>query len=184
MRRLRLVATGVVLSLAATLGAASPAAADLFLEVQGVPGESQDEQQPNSIDIRSYSWGASGGGGARPALQELAVVKNVDIASPLLFQRLVTGAQIPSVELIARTPGANPFVYLRLCFQDVGVSSIKQNAGASDNVSTENATFSYAAVSQQYSAQSPDGGIGQTVFAGWNATTGTLIQTYPASCGL
>ena len=184
MRRLRLVATGVVLSLGTTLGVASPAAADLFLEVQGVPGESQDAQQRNSIDIRSYSWGASGGGEARPALQELAVVKNVDIASPLLFQRLVTGAQIPSVELIARTAGANPFVYLRLCFQDVTVSSIKQSAGTAENVSTENASFSYGAVSQQYSAQTPTGGAGQTVFSGWNATTGTLIQTYPASCGL
>ncbi|MCC6131760.1 MAG: type VI secretion system tube protein Hcp, partial [Acidobacteria bacterium] len=47
-------------------------AVDYFLKIEGVPGESQDEQHKDWIDMMSWSWGESqsgtmsfgGGGGA------------------------------------------------------------------------------------------------------------------------
>jgi hypothetical protein len=36
---------------------------------------------------------------------------------------------------------------------------------------SENVTFGYAAVSQQYTPQDAKGGGGPSVFAGWNSTT-------------
>jgi type VI secretion system secreted protein Hcp len=172
-----------VASVFAAFGVVAPAeaAVDYFLEVQGVPGESQDAGLSNAIDLQSYSWGASAEKSKPPRLNELSIEHLVDAASPALFQRLVTGTTIPSAELIARKAGETPFTFLRFCFQDVRVTSVQQK-GAED-VPIEQVSFSYGAVSEQYTQQSATGGAGNTVFAGWNATQGALIQTYPASCG-
>ena len=184
MRRLRQLAAGVVVSLLAALGGAPAASADIFLEIPGIPGESTAEGQENSIDVLSYSWGAAGGDGARARLQPLNVSKNVDAASPLLFQRLVQGTHIANMELIVTRGGATPFLYLRYCFQDVVVASIQQSDSGPDPVADEAVSFSSGAVSEEYTTQNPAGGAGATVFAGWNATTGELIATYPTPCGL
>lgn len=160
------------------------AAVDYFLEVDGVPGESQDAQHANSIDVLSYSWGAAGGGGrGRPQLQDLQIVKNVDVASPLLFQRLVQGANIPSMELLGRRTGVSSQDFLRYCFQGVRVSSTQQADSRGSAAPTESVSFSYSAVSQQYAPQRPNGSLGASVFAGWNAVNNQLIATYPNPCG-
>lgn len=183
MRRLRLLILSVVASVFAAFGVVAPAeaAVDYFLEVNGVPGESQDAKMPDAIDVLSYSWGASAEKNKSPRLNDLSIEHLVDVASPPLFQRLVTGTTIPSAELIARKAGESQFIFLRFCFQDVRVTSVQQKG--SDDVPIEQVSFSYGAVSEQYTQQSATGGAGNTVFAGWNATAGALIQTYPASCG-
>jgi type VI secretion system secreted protein Hcp len=185
LRRGRLLILSVVASVFAALGVVAPAhaAVDYFLEVEGVPGESQDARFPNAIDLQSYSWGAVADKG-KPRFQDLHINHRVDAASPLLFQRLATGTAIPSAELIARKAGETGFVFLRVCFQDVRVTSVQQggSAGGADTP-FEQVSFSYGALSEQYTQQSSTGAAGNTVFAGWNATQGALIQTYPASCG-
>ena len=185
MRRFRLLVTSAVVSIFAALGVVAPAeaAVDYFLEVNGVAGESQDAKQAKSIDIESFSWGASvSDKKGSVSLQDLSITKKVDLASPALFQRLVQGTTIPSVELIARKAGEFQFIFLRYCLQDVQVTS-QQQAGHGGDTTTENVTFRYGSFSQQYTSQGSDGKSGQTVFAGWNATTGDLIATYPDPCG-
>ena len=185
MRRFRLLVLSAVASVFAAFGVVAPAeaAVDYFLEVNGVPGESQDAKMAKAIDVLSYSWSASQSADKKsgPRLGDLVITHRVDLASPPLFQRLVTNSTIPSAELIARKAGEDQFIFLRFCFQNVQVTSIQQAAG--DEAPTEKVSFAYAAVSEQYTQQDNTGGIGQTVFAGWNATQGALIQTYPASCG-
>jgi type VI secretion system secreted protein Hcp len=188
LRRIRLLATSAVVSIFAALGVVAPAeaAVDYFLEVNGVPGESTDAKQAKSIDVEAFSWGASATsekkcGGV--SLHDLSVTKRVDLASPALFQRLVQGTNIPSVELIARKAGEVQFIFLRYCLQDVTVTSVQQSGhGSGDNVN-ENVTFRYGSFSQQYTPQDAKGSGGPSVFAGWNATTGDLIASYPNPCG-
>ena len=171
------------MSIFAALGVVAPAeaAVDYFLEVNGVPGESTDAKQAKSIDVESVSWGASASG-KKVNLQDLSITKFVDLASPVLFQRLVEGTNISSAELIARRAGETQLIFLRYCLQDVRVTSIQQAGHGGDN-STENVTFAYGSFSMQYTSQDAKGGADQTVFAGWNATTGQLIATYPNPCG-
>ena len=184
MRRFRLLVLSAVASVFAALGVVAPAeaAVDYFLEVSGVPGESLDAKQAKSIDVRSWSWGASNDKKAI-RLSDFHFTHNVDVASPPLFQRLVTGTTIPSAELIGRKAGENQFIFLRLCFENVQVSSIQQAGNSGADVPRESVSFSYGSLSEQYTQQSNTGGIGNTVFAGWNATQGALILTYPANCG-
>lgn len=188
MRAFRLLAAGVVASAVAAFGlaASADAAVDYFLEVDGVQGESQDAREANSIDLVSYSWGAAGGAADKkiaPRLLDFNFVHRVDAASPVLFQRLVQGTTVPSAELIARKAGTAPLDFLRLCLQDVRVSSIQQSGHAGGDVPTEQVSLSYGSVSQQYTKQAADGSADGTVFAGWNATQGALINAYPSPCG-
>ena len=176
------------MSIFAALGVVAPAeaAVDYFLEVNGVPGESTDAKQAKSIEIESVSWGASAvadkkGGGV--SLHDLSVTKSVDLASPRLFERLVQGTTIPSVELIARRAGETQLIFLRYCLEDVQVTSQQQSGDSGEDTASEKVTFSYGSFSQQYTRQFADGKAGETVFAGWNATTGQLIATYPDNCG-
>jgi type VI protein secretion system component Hcp len=87
------------------------------------------------------------------------------------------------MELLSRKGGTSPVVFQRYCFQNVQVTSIKHTGSGGDDGPHENVSFYYTAVSEQYSRQNADGSIAQTVFAGWNATTGALITAYPTSCG-
>ena len=187
MRRFRLLILSAVASVFAAFGVVAPAeaAVDYFLEVNGVPGESQDAKLAKAIDVLSYSWGASQSTDKKsgPRLGDLVITHRVDLASPPLFQRLATNTTIPSAELIARKAGEDQFIFLRFCFQNVQVTSIQQSGKSGDDVPTEQVSFSYGAVSEQYTQQDNTGGIGTTVVAGWNATQGALIQTYPANCG-
>jgi type VI secretion system secreted protein Hcp len=54
-------------------------AVDMFLKVDGIEGESQDEKHAKEIDVLSWSWGMSqsgtshmggGGGGGKVAVQD------------------------------------------------------------------------------------------------------------------
>jgi type VI secretion system secreted protein Hcp len=193
MRRPRLLVRSAILSVFAAFGVVAPAeAADYFLEINGIAGETQDAKQAKSVDVLSYQWGVtaappvSGGGAAgRPQLKELTIQKRVDVASPTLFRRLAAGQTIQSMELIGRKSGATQVIFLRYCFQQVHVTSINHSdSTGSGPAPTENITFHYNAVSEQYTRQNPDGSLGGTVFAGWNATSGTLISSYPTVCGL
>ena len=177
------------MSIFAALGVVAPAeaAVDYFLEVNGVPGESQDAKFAKSIDVFSYSWGASANSekkGNRVNLSDLNVAKRVDVSSPALFQRLVQGTTIPSVELIGRKAGETQQVFLRYCLQDVHVTSVQQSGSGGEDFAQENVSFAYGTFSQQYTPQDAKGSGGPSVFAGWNATTGELIATYPNPCGL
>ncbi|HLM10544.1 MAG TPA: type VI secretion system tube protein Hcp [Thermoleophilaceae bacterium] len=173
-----------VATVAVVFGLVAPAHAanDYFLEVEGMAGESQNQQFAHTIDVSSYSWGASRDN--KPQLQNFQVSKNLDLASPALFRALAQGTTVPSAELIGvRTGSETSQVFVRYCLQNVRVASIQQSGQGEDPQPSENVSFSYGAFSEQYSTQKADGTIDQTVFAGWNLNTGLLIQTYPGNCG-
>jgi type VI protein secretion system component Hcp len=98
----------------------------------------------------------------------------------------VTGGQIPSVELLGRrtvSGGSAPVTFMRYCFQQVFVTKIDHSGGAGDDQLAENVSFAYQTVSEQYSRLNASGGVAQTVFAGWNATTEQTLIAYPNPCG-
>jgi type VI protein secretion system component Hcp len=90
---------------------------------------------------------------------------------------------IPSMELLGRRTGVSAQDFLRYCFQGVRVSSTQQADSRGSAAPTASVSFTYGAVSQQYAQQRPNGSLGASVFAGWNAVNNQLIATYPNPCG-
>jgi type VI secretion system secreted protein Hcp len=82
--------------------------ANAFLRIDGIKGESTDDRHREWIEILSFSWGCSqqagasqvGSGGrssGRTDFADLAIVKPLDAATPLLFKACAKGEHIKEV---------------------------------------------------------------------------------------
>src|SRR5688572_18436432 len=92
------------------------AAADYFLKIDGIEGESQDAKHKAEIDLESWSWGetqsgshATGGGGGagKVSMQDFHFVMRVNKASPKLLLACASGQHIPSAILTCRKAGGD-----------------------------------------------------------------------------
>ena len=94
----------------------------MFLAVDGVTGEAQDEGHKGEIDVVSWSWGmqattdvATGAAAGRAKLSELHVVKRVDQSSPTLMSFLKNNKLAKTAKLTVRKAGgAEPLEYFTI----------------------------------------------------------------------
>jgi type VI secretion system secreted protein Hcp len=162
-----------------------PMAFDIFLEIDGIKGESNDAQH-REIEAASFSWGVNqqgttgtgGGGGAGKAVfQDLHVVMNVSQASPQLFLACAQGRHIKSAVLTCRKAGGREQRdFLRYALSDVLVASYQTNAQAEDGVPVDEVSFEYAQLKFEYRPQKADGTLGAPVTAGWNLRTNESLE--------
>jgi type VI secretion system secreted protein Hcp len=155
----------------------------MFLKLDGIDGESTDEQHQKWIEIESFSWGVSnpttigsgtGGGGAGRAVPgDFAVVMPFTAASPLIFKKCVSGEQYSTVLLSLRKTGSQTSQdYLKYEFGTVFTTKIEWSS--SDDGPEEQVTFVYGTINVQYQPQRPDGTLGEVTQAAWDFTRNVL----------
>lgn len=141
-------------------------AADMFLKLEGVDGESKDDSHKKEIDVLSWSWGASqsgtghvggGSGAGKVSVQDLSVTKYVDASSHLLLLDCCNGQHIKKGTLVVRKAGATPLEYVKLTMEDILVSNIHTGGSGGEDRLTENVTLNFAEVKFSYAMQKPDG---------------------------
>ena len=170
------------------------AAVDYFLKIDGIKGESQDSKHKDEIDVISYSWGmaqqgtASKGGGmgaGKVVASDIKVRKEVDAASPKLFDACFTGKHIPSAQLTCRKAGGNAIEYWTIKLTDLLISSVhqappafeygEQSNSAKGNtgslVAEEVITINYSAYEASYKGQQKDGTAAGAVTSKGNVKT-------------
>jgi type VI secretion system secreted protein Hcp len=139
-----------------TLGL-SPAKGTMFLEIEGIEGESTDDKHKGEIEIESFALSASGNGTSSQSTgagkvdtSSLHFTKKIDKASPLLMQAAVTGKAIPSAKLyFTHKVGGQDETYLELDFQNLRLASVSD--GTSGNASpTEALSLNYSKVEMTY----------------------------------
>ena len=106
---------------------------DGFIDIDDVPGESNDFVHRDEVDVLGFSWGgdvAMGGQietgivAGRPAFQELHLVARTSRAAPRLLDQLTRGRIIPGAMLVLRKAGsAQDFFTIKLA--NVIVSSYR-----------------------------------------------------------
>jgi type VI secretion system secreted protein Hcp len=148
-------------------------ASDYLLELDGIKGESSDKKHKDTIDIESFSWGATnpstsavrssggGGGSGKVSLQDFHFVKAIDKSSPALFKRTVSGQRIKKAILFVRKAGGDQQEYLQITLSDVLVSSYKttpQPAGSGAGP-TDQFSLNYAKIEYSYRPQNADGSL-------------------------
>lgn len=132
MKRSLLISLLAPVVLAGSLHAAS----DYLLEIDGIKGESVDSQRPGTIEIESFSWGAtstagSGGGGTgKVSFSDIHFTAKLSKATPQLLLACASTNPIPNVKLYVRRSDAVPAEYYTIALGGVLVSSLKQ-AGTS-----------------------------------------------------
>ena len=150
-------------------------AADYFLRIDGIPGESTDAKHKGEIDVESFAWGetqpappasGSGGGAGKVAMQPLRFTARTSSASPMLLLACAMGQHIKSAVLSGRR-GVKAGEFLTFSLSDVLVTSYE--TAAADDAPVDAVALSFGRIVVEYRAQKADGTLGAAVKAGWDA---------------
>ena len=157
--------------------AATAAAVDYFLKIDGIDGESTADGHRNEIAIESWSWGVSQatvtGGGARsgkPCTTAMNFSKTIDKATPQLMANAVSGMVMPRAILIGRKAGEGQQDFLKYELKNVYVTSY-QTGGGGSAVPVDQFSLNFSSLTVEYKPQDPKGALGPAVSA-----------TIPAGC--
>ena len=154
-------------------------AADFFLEIDGIEGESTDDKLAKQVEILSWSWGASnsskfdsgtgGGGRDRVNMQDLHVVTEMSKASPKLMLACAAWQHIQKAVLTCRKAGGDQNPYLIIEMSDVFVSSYQTGASShGESYPTDQISLNYSKITFDYKAQKKEGGTVNAAKAGWD----------------
>jgi type VI secretion system secreted protein Hcp len=156
-------------------------AADYFLKIDGIDGESTKKGFENQIEIESFSWGAtqstsqatgSGSGSGKVDMQHFSFTTKINKSSPKLMVACATGQHIPSAILTARKAGGKQEEYLKWKLSDIVVSSYQTGGSAgSDTVPTDQFSLAFSKIVTEYKPQDAKGGLGAAVTAGYDLKT-------------
>jgi type VI secretion system secreted protein Hcp len=140
---------------------------DVFLKVDQITGEAQDDKHKDEIDVLEWSWGmgqsatshvGGGGGSGRVAVQDLSIRKYIDKATPKLISYCCSGKHIPKILLTVRKAGGDkPLEYLKVTMEDCLVSNVSTGGSGSEDRLTESLSLNFAKFKIIYTPQKADG---------------------------
>lgn len=149
---------------------------DMFIKIDGVPGESRDKTHAKQIDILTWAWGMSqsgtthvggGGGSGKVQVQDLSFTKYVDKASPLLMLFCSNGKHVKEATLFVRKAGEKPIEYIKILMKEIIITSISTGGSAGEDRLTENVTLNFAEVNFDYIEQDLKGAEGDKPSYKW-----------------
>lgn len=154
------------------------AQADYFLKLEGVDGESQDSQHQGTIEINSWSWGASnagitrgstggGGGSGKASFQDISFMAGASKASPKLMLAAASGKHFPKATLMVRKSGTDRGDYYTITLSDVVVTAYG-NSGTGGAEPSDQFSLNYAKIEFEYKPMNSAGTTDAPIKAGWN----------------
>ena len=154
-----------------------PAAVDMFLKIDGVEGESQDDKHIGSIDVLAWSWNVSnsgtlhigaGGGGGKALVRDLKVVKYTDKSTPTLLMKAFTGQHAAQATLTVRAAGDKPLEYLIIKMDEVLITNVATGGSEGEDRLTETITVNFAKICLKYTERQNDGSAGKAIETCWD----------------
>lgn len=161
-------------------------AIDVYLQLDGIKGESMDDKHKDWIECQSVHWGinqprsatASTAGGhtaERAELKEVTFSKVADLASPLLMQSCAMGKTIPKAKFeFMRADGqGQPIKYFEIELDNVLIGSI--NPGIEPGtILDEHVSLKFSKIKWRYTQQKVSGGTGGSTIGGWDLATNRI----------
>jgi type VI secretion system secreted protein Hcp len=151
---------------ALALGGATSAvgAVDMFLKLDGIPGEALAKGHEKEIDILTLSWDVSPRSGtlngtSRACAHDISLTKYLDKATPLLLANAVAAATIPKATLTMRQAGPREADFFFLEFTQVQVTSVNHGATAGAGGPMEQITLQAATIKVTFRPQKADGSL-------------------------
>ena len=163
------------------------AAVDIFLKLDGIPGESVDDKHRDEIDLMSFSWGesntgahaAAGGAAAgKVSMQDIHFTTKVSKATPALMLHCANGSHIKTGVITFRKTveqkEGNGFEFLFYKFDTIVITSVEE-AGDNSDVPTDSVSFAFAKIDVMYKEQTAAGGTGGTFEFAWDLAANKKI---------
>jgi type VI secretion system secreted protein Hcp len=158
-------------------------AIDVYLQIDGIKGESADDKHKDWIECKSVNWEvlqpksatASTGGGhtaERCEHKEIEISKLADLSSPVLLQTCSSGKTIPKAKLeFMRADGQGERVkYFEIELENVLIGSILPSV-EEGNFLNEKVGIKFSKVKWKYTQQKIGGGAGGNTSGGWDLAT-------------
>jgi type VI secretion system secreted protein Hcp len=168
------------LAIFALAGAGPAGAADIFLNLDGIPGDSTNAQHPKEIEILSFSLGFSNDstrttGGSNPAAcGNIVLNKNIDRASSDLLARLMSGKHISTGTLSFTAPSVDGTRdYYVLTLEEIFLKAIQQSDATGGALVIEQVTMTARRYLFVFRAQQPDGTVVEHKF-GWDCLRNSI----------
>jgi type VI secretion system secreted protein Hcp len=158
-------------------------AIDVYLQIDGIKGESSDSAHQGWIEVTSAQWGvtqpksatASTGGGhtaERCEHKSIAITKLADLASPILMQTCSTGRTIPNakLEFMRADSDGRPVKYYEVELENVLIGHMNQVAHEGNGLH-DSIGLKFSKVRWKYTQQKISGGACGNTAGGWNLAT-------------
>lgn len=145
-------------------------AIDMFLNIENkrIKGECVDKTHGDTIQVLTWTWGASRSIGPRQleggrvrgrvGFTDMTFTKFVDRSTPLLLEALGNAALYKDAKLILRKAGGAPLEYLIYTMEQVMVSSVTAGVNGIEDRQIETVTLNFLRMTASYQAQAADGG--------------------------
>ena len=153
---------------------------DCYLKIDGIPGESTDDDHADWIDVLSFSHQvAQPIAGARADSVErvdhglFTVTKCLDAASPLLSLACCKGDYKSEATLSLNEAGGDRLEYMVYKLTDVVIAAVRPGgSGMGGEKPMEEVSLAYGAIQWTYTKKTrEDGTGGGQVSEGWNLKT-------------
>ncbi|WP_342362956.1 type VI secretion system tube protein Hcp [Terrarubrum flagellatum] len=155
------------------------AATDFFLKIDGIDGESEDDQLAKHLQLQSWSWGETnagssglggGAGSGKVAMQDFHFTVEMGSASTKLMQACATGKHIANAKLICRkSTGDKQDKYCEFTFTDIVISSYQVGGhGHGNPLPVEQISFNYTKIEMEYFKQDSKGILSSAGKLGWD----------------
>ena len=155
-------------------------AIDVYLQIDGIKGESMDDKHKDWIECKTVSFGvtqpksatSSTGGGhtaERCEHSEIALTKLADLATPILLQTCSSGKTIPKAKFeFMRADGQGERIkYFEIELENVLIGDVSPSVGEGD-ILHEHLGLKFSKVKWKYTQQKIGGGSGGNTAGGWD----------------
>lgn len=162
-------------------------AIDVYLQIDGIKGESLDDRHKDWIECKSVGWSvaqpksasASTGGGhtaERCEHADIVIAKLADLSSPILLQTCSAGKTIPKAKFeFMRADGQGERVkYFEIEIENVLVGAVTPSVREGD-ILTEQIGFKFSRVKWKYTQQKISGGAGGNTSGGWDLSANKVV---------
>ena len=162
-------------------------AIDVYLQIDGIKGESTDDKHKDWIEVQSVQWGvtqpksatASTGGGhtaERCEHEDITLSKLADLSSPILLQVCSSGKTIPRAKIeFMRADGQGERIkYFEIELTNVLVGGVSPHVSEGD-IMQETIGLKFSKVKWTYTQQKVSGGAGGNTSGGWDLAANKVV---------
>lgn len=162
-------------------------AADIYLQIDGIKGESADSTHVGWIELHSVHMGVSqpksatsstaGGHTAeRCEHSSISMTKLADMASPILMQTCSAGKTIPKakLEFMRADSQGERIKYYEVELENVLIGSLSQLIHEGD-IMHDSVALKFSKIKHTYTQQKISGGSGGNTSGGWDLSANKVL---------